>query len=200
LDLCIAGTAGVSLLETTPNGEEVFRPNVLAGALAQYVGGTTPRNFSPCGVCLEHGTPVLYEYPERYFTYLQAANTPIVEELVLPLIADNHALGTIWIMSHSEERHFDSEYVRVMTSLADFTAAALLTQRQTHQLLAKNTQLKAEIVERRRAEESLRESTQRLEPPSEWVGWDTGRMTWRRRSYFGRGRLVASLWATVSLS
>jgi PAS domain S-box-containing protein len=153
LDLCNAGTAGVSLLETTANGEEIFRWNVLAGALAQYVGGTTPRNFSPCGVCLDRGTPVLFSHPDRYFTYFQAAKTPIVEGLVLPLIADNHALGSIWIMSHDEERHFDAEDVRVMTSLADFTAAALLlNQRQSQELLAKNAQLEAEAVERRRAE------------------------------------------------
>ncbi|ARV57551.1 hypothetical protein BZZ01_01910 [Nostocales cyanobacterium HT-58-2] len=163
LDLCFCGTAGVSLLETTANREEIFRWNVLAGALAQYVGGTTPRNFSPCGACLEHGTPVLFSYPERYFTYFQDANTPIVEGLVLPLITDNHALGTIWIMSHDEQRHFDAEDVRVMTSLADFTAAALLlNQRQTHQLLAKNAQLEAEAVERKRSQEALRQSEERF--------------------------------------
>ncbi|WP_445636335.1 histidine kinase [Nostoc sp. DSM 114161] len=159
LELCSAGTAGVSLLEVTANGEEIFRWNVLAGALAKYVGGTTPRDFSPCGVCLERGTPQLYSYPERYFTYLQAANTPIVEGLVLPLIADNHALGTIWIMSHCEQRHFDSEDVRVMTSLADLAAAALLlNQRQTQELLAKNAQLEVEAAERQRAEKLAQES------------------------------------------
>ncbi|MFN6571044.1 ATP-binding protein [Dendronalium sp. ChiSLP03b] len=154
LELWIAGTAGVSLLETTPTGEEIFRWNVLAGTLAQYVGGSTPRNFSPCGVCLERGTPVLFSHPERYFTYFQEAKTPVVEGLVLPLIAENHALGTIWIMSHDEQRHFDSEDVRVMTSLADFTAAALLlNQRQTQELLAVNATLEAEIVERKLSEE-----------------------------------------------
>ncbi|MBW4490720.1 MAG: response regulator [Trichocoleus desertorum ATA4-8-CV12] len=140
LELCQAGTAGVSLLETTATGEEVFRWTALAGTLAKSVGDTTPRDFSPCGVCLDRGTPQLFGYPERYFTYLQDANTPfsaernsegIVEGLVLPLIADGHALGTIWIVSHDEQRHFDLEDVRVMSSLADFAATALLlNQRQ----------------------------------------------------------------------
>ncbi|WP_017742606.1 EAL domain-containing protein [Scytonema hofmannii] len=156
LSLCQAGTAGVSLLDVTPSGEEVFRWDVLAGTLEQYVGGTTPRNFSPCGTCLDRGKPQLYSHPERYFTYFQATKTPFVEGLVLPLIADNHALGTIWIVSHDEQRHFDPEDVRVMTSLADFTAAALLlNQRQTKELLAKNAQLEAEVVERQRAETQL---------------------------------------------
>ncbi|RUR72691.1 hypothetical protein PCC6912_61570 [Chlorogloeopsis fritschii PCC 6912] len=162
LDLCCAQSAGVSLLEMTPTGEEVFCAHVLAGALEQYVGGTTKRDFSPCGVCLERGTPVLYSYPERYFTDLQAANIPIVEALILPLIADNHALGTIWILSHDEQRHFDCEDVRVMSSLADFTAAALLLEgRQTHQLLAANSRLEAEIIERKRAEIAWRESEEK---------------------------------------
>ncbi|WP_445253227.1 ATP-binding protein [Nostoc sp. 106C] len=185
LELCSAGTVGVSLLEITPNKEEIFRWNVLAGALAEYVGDTTPRNFSPCGVCLDCGTPQLYSYPDRYFTYLQAANTPIVEGLVLPLIADNHALGTIWIMSHDEQRHFDSEDVRVMTSLADFAAAALLlNQRQTQELLAKNVQLEAAAAELKRAEELARESEAyfhaiaNLVPDMLWRNDVTGDTSW----------------------
>ncbi|MBD1848966.1 ATP-binding protein [Leptolyngbya sp. ST-U4] len=164
LELCQAGTAGISLLETTADGEETFRWNILAGTLAHYGGSTTSRNFSPCGVCLEQGTPVLFSHPERYFTYFQATNTPIVEGLVLPLIADSHIFGTIWIMSHDEQRHFDAEDVRVMTSLADFAAAALLlNQRQTQELLAKNAQLEVEVVERQRSHEALRESEKRLQ-------------------------------------
>ncbi|MGQ4648488.1 ATP-binding protein [Lyngbya aestuarii] len=163
LDLCQAGTAGVSLLEVTSNGEELFRWKVLAGALAKYEGGTTPRNFSPCGTCLDRGTPQLYFYPERYFTYFQATETQIIEGLVLPLMANNHAFGTIWIVSHDKQRHFDPEDVRVMSSLADFTAAALLlNQQQTQALLEKNARLEAEISERKRAEEVLRQSEKRL--------------------------------------
>ncbi|MUG98547.1 PAS domain-containing protein [Scytonema sp. UIC 10036] len=163
LELCDCGTAGVSLLEVLPNGEEIFRCNVLAGALEQFVSGTTPRDFSPCGVCLERGAPVLFSHPERYFTYFQEVKTPVIEGLVLPLIADDRAFGTIWILSHDEHRHFDTEDVRLMTSLADFTTAALLlNQRQTDQLLVKNTQLEALVVERKRAEAALRESEERL--------------------------------------
>lgn len=57
--LCNAGTAGVSSIETQPNGEVGFRPVAMAGRLASYVGGCSPRNFSPCGVCLEQGAAVL---------------------------------------------------------------------------------------------------------------------------------------------
>ncbi|MEB3281110.1 MAG: PAS domain S-box protein [Lyngbya sp.] len=157
LELCRAGSAGVSLLETTPEGEELFRWKVLAGQLAEYVGGTIPRN-SPCGVCFHLGTPQLYSHPERYFTYLQIAKTPIVEALVLPLIAEDQALGTIWILSHDEGQHFNPEDVRVMTSLADFTATALLlNQHRTRELQAAHTKLEAEVAERQRASQSAQE-------------------------------------------
>lgn len=124
-DLCQAGTAGVSLLDVTPDGEEVFRWSAIAGVLAGSEGGTTPRNFSPCGICLDHQAPQLYSYPERYFTYLRQAKPTIVEGLVIPLMNATQALGTIWIVSHDEARQFDAEDVRIMTSLADFTAAVL---------------------------------------------------------------------------
>jgi PAS fold len=114
LNLCQAGSAGVSLLEVTPNGKEVFHSKTLAGRFKTHFENITFCNFSPDGVCLNRFSTQLYEYPERYFTSLQTANTPIIEELMLPLIADNHPLGAIWIMSHDEQRHFDSEDVRVL--------------------------------------------------------------------------------------
>ncbi|BAY17642.1 multi-sensor hybrid histidine kinase [Anabaenopsis circularis NIES-21] len=156
LDLCSAGSAGINLLETTANGEEVFHTHLLAGALAQYENGTTKRSLSFCGVCVDCGSPQLLSHPERYVTSLQAGNTPIVEALVLPLIADNHTIGTIWVMSHDISRHFDSQDVRVMTLLADFTTAALLKERQTQELQAANAAKTAQIVECKLTEESLR--------------------------------------------
>ena len=172
-DLCQAGTAGVSLLEVTPDGEESFRWHVLAGALAGYEGETTPRNFSPCGICLDRQAPQLYFHPERYFTDLQQAHPAIVEGLVLPLIVANQPLGTIWIVSHDEARQFDAEDVRLLTSLADFTAAALhsMQLRQTaeaalqHEQTARQTaelSLRLE-AERQQAETALQEAHVQLE-------------------------------------
>ncbi len=127
--LCQAGTAGVSLLEVTPTGEEIFRLVAVTGALEQYEQGTISCAFSPCGVCQERRAPQLYLYPERYFTDLQQAKPAIIESLVIPLVIDEQPLGTIWIVSHDEQRHFDSEDVRLMTSLANITAAALQSSR-----------------------------------------------------------------------
>ena len=123
--LCRAGTAGVSLLEPTADGEEVFRWVALAGVYEEHVGGTTPRDFSPCGTCLDRNSPQLYSYPARRFTYFNKVSPPIVEALVIPFGVERPILGTIWIVSHDDFRKFDSEDVRVMTGLADFTATAL---------------------------------------------------------------------------
>src|ERR1039458_1923078 len=65
LRLCNGGTAGLSVLDRTSNNEEVFRWTNLAGRFAGYVGGTTPRNFSLCGVTLDKGSPQLFAHPGR---------------------------------------------------------------------------------------------------------------------------------------
>ncbi|HEY9696105.1 MAG TPA: PAS domain S-box protein [Trichocoleus sp.] len=159
-DLCQAGTAGVSLLEETPDGE-VFRWTALAGALAGYEGRTTPKNFSPCGICLDRQASQLFSHPERYFTYFQRAKPPIVEGLVIPLMGATQPLGTIWITAHDETRQFDLEDVRVMTSLADFTAAAL---QSFHLRQTAEAALQREQAARREAEatrQALDEAAQR---------------------------------------
>jgi hypothetical protein len=123
LGLCRAGSAGVSLLEENPNGEVVFRWVALAGVLKDHTGGCTPRSFSPCGTCLDRGSPQLYSNPARYFTYLNEVTPPIVEGLVIPFYALREPIGTIWIVSHGTYRRFDREDARIMTSLANFTGA-----------------------------------------------------------------------------
>jgi PAS domain S-box-containing protein len=124
-DLCQAGTAGVSLLEVTPDGEEVFRWIAIAGTLADHEGEILPKNLCPCGVCIDHQAPQLYTYPERYFTHLHTFQYPIVEELVLPLRVNDQPLGTLWVLSHTEQQRFDWGDQRLMTSFAGFAAAAL---------------------------------------------------------------------------
>lgn len=125
LELCQAGSAGVSLLEGAPGGDALFKWVALAGEFAVYEDGATPHDWSPCGVCLDQGKPVLLSYPARHYTYLQQVPIPIVEVLVIPLMAGREPLGTIWVVSHEEGRKFDLEDVRVMVNLAHFTGAAL---------------------------------------------------------------------------
>ena len=126
--LCGGGSAGVSLLEPASPGQGVFRWVALSGAYRGSIGRTTPEGFSPCGVCLERGAAQLYANPSRVFTYLSDATPPIIEGLVIPLRSFLGSLGTIWIVSH-DERRFTQSDLAVMTSLGDFTSAALALQR-----------------------------------------------------------------------
>jgi RNA polymerase sigma factor (sigma-70 family) len=125
VELCDAGSGGISMIETGEDGEQFFRWQALAGEFERYEGGTTPRDWSPCGECLTVAKPALYSYPARFFTYFQKVDTPIVEGLVIPMYVAGLPIGTIWIISHNEQRHFDAEDVRIMTSLGSFVATAL---------------------------------------------------------------------------
>jgi len=131
LDLCGGGahtsTAGVSLLETTSGGEQQFRWVALAGCLAAHVGGTTPRTFSPCGVCLDRNAPVLFARPDLTYDYFQSTGIEFTEGLVIPFVSSSQttAVGTIWVVSHPPVRHhFDAEDVALLKSLGSFAASA----------------------------------------------------------------------------
>jgi hypothetical protein len=101
VEICGAGSAGVSLLESEANGEQVFRWVAVGGAFKPYTGGTTPCDWSPYRICLDRDMPMLYSYPARFFTYFNQVEPPIVEGLMIPFHVDEEAVGTIWIVSHA---------------------------------------------------------------------------------------------------
>lgn len=152
LELCGSGSAGVSLIERGRDGE-VFRWVALAGELSAHEGDFAPRNFSPCAVCLQQGGPVLVSHPGRVFEYLDAAMAPIVEGLILPFSSGPEPAGTIWVVTHDGKKRFDSEDVRIMTSLGAFTAAALQM----------DDSLRAAGAERERLAESERQLSTRAD-------------------------------------
>ncbi|HET9743647.1 MAG TPA: GAF domain-containing protein [Terriglobales bacterium] len=130
LELCEAHTAGFSVCAKDAHDADCFRWDAMDGALAHAVGGSTPRNWSPCGVTLDRQSAQLFFYPHRYFTYFSEAKPRIVEGLVLPIYLEtNRPLGTLWIVSHDEQRKFDGGDVQIMNSLAHFCAAAISRMR-----------------------------------------------------------------------
>ncbi len=164
LNLCGAGTAGLSVLEHDSEGEKVFRWTNLAGALKGAVGGCTPRNFSPCGVTLDRNAPQLFSYPGRHFTYFQGVEPPIVEGLVVPLVPlATDPLGTIWIVSHDERHRFDAEDVRIMTTLAEFTSSSLRLARLLEVERRALREAQTEIAEREQAQGELLRNRDHLE-------------------------------------
>jgi two-component sensor histidine kinase len=117
-----AESSGLSILE--PDGER-FRWFGLKGVLKVFEDATTPRNDSPCGVCLDHHDAVLMDRPERAYSWIRDANISVPEVLLVPLRhRDGAALGTLWVVS-AEPGLFNPSHVRVMKELAAFAALAL---------------------------------------------------------------------------
>lgn len=125
LELCHAGSAGVSLRERAADGGAQFRWVAVAGQLAAYAGGTAPADASVCGVCLARGAPQLFTAPSRHFGYLAQLRVPIEETLVIPFHVNGEARGTIWVHAHDATTRFDAEHARLMTILAAVTGAAV---------------------------------------------------------------------------
>jgi two-component sensor histidine kinase len=125
LELCHADTCGISLRERTDAGEDVFRWIAMAGQLKQHLHGTTPRFFSPCGICVDTSTPLLMRRPELVYKYLDVG-PPFHDVLLIPLTEKGSQIeGTIWIVAHNPKHKFDGEDARVMQRIAVFTASAL---------------------------------------------------------------------------
>ncbi|HVB54886.1 MAG TPA: ATP-binding protein [Candidatus Acidoferrales bacterium] len=164
LQLCKAGTAGLSVLETLPGGEQVFRWINMAGRLKRFTGGSAPRNFSLCRVCLDCNAPQLFAYPARRFRYLsEAVDAPIVQALMIPVPLGLGESATIWILAHEEGTNFDAEDVRIMSELADFTGCALGLIHSREAAEKARNEAEMEIVQRRSTEAQLRAAKQSLE-------------------------------------
>jgi hypothetical protein len=84
LGLCNAGTVGISVEQTDDKSERVFRWVAMAGELKHLLGGTTPRNFSPCGICVDQNAPLLMDRLDRFYPYFREAPLPFVEALLIP--------------------------------------------------------------------------------------------------------------------
>ncbi|WOH53540.1 hypothetical protein [Bradyrhizobium sp. sBnM-33] len=82
MDISGAYSAGISIYE--PEAAQ-FRWFALAGELATFAGATTPRNSSPCGVCIDFAEPILMERPERAYGWIGDAGITVPEVLLVPL-------------------------------------------------------------------------------------------------------------------
>jgi signal transduction histidine kinase/ActR/RegA family two-component response regulator len=127
LAACRAGSAGISLLETTDEGQAVFRWRAVAGACAGFEGRTTVWAECPCGMTLELGAAQLFVEPHTFFKSLRDAGAIMTEGIVTPIpirCSASKPLGAIWVASHDAHR-FDREDVRLLGNLAVLAGAAL---------------------------------------------------------------------------
>ena len=124
-ELCEAGSAGVSTLDSETGGDpSLFRWRALAGAWAsRYPGTTVPRDFCPCGMVLSSKSMQLMVDPGRHYPCLAQIEPPCREVLSAPFGLADSPIGTIWVAHHQPEYHFDLEDARRLSSLARFASS-----------------------------------------------------------------------------
>jgi len=122
-ELCGAESAGVCVLEED-GAPPAFRWRAISGPFAGNLGGTLPRTVSPCGVVLDRNATLLFSEPARFFPSARELQPPVFEALLVPFHADGQAIGTVWALAHRNDKHFQAEDARLLTSLARFASAA----------------------------------------------------------------------------
>jgi hypothetical protein len=123
-EICGAESAGFSVYEPVAQSPGIFRWHHLSGTLSPFVGSTTPRDFSPCGVCLDRRAPILMAHPEQAYSWIRDANIAIPEVLLVPLqVGKDEPIGTLWVVAPQGKR-FDMEHARILSELAGVTSIA----------------------------------------------------------------------------
>lgn len=153
LELCRAGSAGISILRFGPEGE-YFEWTAVAGLLADHASGRVPRDQSPSGFTLASNATQLFERPGRFYPFLNIPDAEVLEALSVPLHSPEGPLGTIWAAHHTVGRAFDREDARILESLGAFIGAAI-------RMLSSLDSATSSIHELKRAQEALEESDRR---------------------------------------
>ena len=155
LELCQAGSAGISLLTLEDGGKRFYWP-AISGVWRPHIGGGTPRDFGPCGDVLDRNTALLFQHVERRYTYFEPVTPPVEEALLVPFYVAGKAVGTIWAVAHDTRRKFDAEDERLLNSLGTFASSA-------YQVVTSLDALKSNVTEREQTEQALRQRTAEFE-------------------------------------
>jgi len=126
LDLCRAGSAGVSVL-VNDGGVDLFKWSAVAGAFGHHLGGTMPRNESPCGIVVDLDHCLLYENLAEDFPATSSLRPEITEIILAPFHVNGRPVGTIWALCHDPQRRFDAEDMRLLTSVASFASLKIFS-------------------------------------------------------------------------
>jgi PAS domain S-box-containing protein len=168
LELCRGHSAGISLLEEGPPGHlsprgDHFRWHAVAGQWAPLIWNTTTRrDYGPCGTVLDRNCTLLFANAHLYYAQFAGVEPLLIEGLLVPFHVAGQAVGTVWVVAHDDSRKFDAEDRRLLESLATFAATAYQARVSLSAQAKANQDLHAEIAERQRAEEALRQSEQEL--------------------------------------
>jgi PAS domain S-box-containing protein len=126
MEVCGAGSAGISLLKTDERGTNFHWP-AIAGEWKRFIGGYNPRNFSPCGDVLDLNRPLLFRDVESRYPYFAPIVPRVEEALLVPFYICSEAAGTIWAIHHDTEHRFDAEDQRMLESLSKLASSAYQT-------------------------------------------------------------------------
>jgi len=123
LDLCGAGSAGLSIIEHR-DGKERFRWHAVAGLLRDSLWSVAPQESSPSAITVARNAVQLFVRPDRHFRGMAEVKPPILEVLLAPFPVNGRPAGTIWAVAHDRERHFDAEDARLLGDLSQVAAPA----------------------------------------------------------------------------
>ena len=138
IDLCGADSAAISVVKENGTDAEFYHWVASAGVYAGFLNAMLPRYPSACGICLERGRPQVIRVLPKFFELLGVEAPPVTDGLLLPWHVEN-SQGTIFVMAHRRAQAFDMEDLRMMETLADFAAMAMLQLKQRAQLLEKSS-------------------------------------------------------------
>lgn len=128
--LCDADAAGLSMPDDNPE-RPLFRWDALAGVYADFVGGSVPRDASPCGLARTKRRTIIVSRPGRVFPEFSAVEPAIEEGMIVPFY-DNGGqfMGTIWVVHTKPGGRFCANDLRVMEQLAVQLVLALKLMRE----------------------------------------------------------------------
>lgn len=129
--LCRAHSAGISLEDVDESGQAVFRWRAIAGRLAPHLGGTMPRDFSPCGETVNRNQTLLMRKPIRHYPYVGRIGEPLAEALLAPFSVAGKPIGTVWVIAHDERVKFNRESARRLEMLSRFAGMAVTAIRRS---------------------------------------------------------------------
>lgn len=161
VEFCGADSSGISLEEAGDDGSLRFRWVAISGTFSQYVHGTTPRFFSPCGTCLSTGRPQHYRLTKPYYDFLGVTAEPINDGMLIPWTSDE-SRGTIWAVSHGSRQTFSPDDYKLLSTLADFAGISVRLAERAERASSLR-QLSADLVrvrddERRKIARELHDS------------------------------------------
>ena len=144
VEFCGADSAGISLEDPAA---KKFRWVAISGSFSQYVNGTTPRFFSPCGTCLSTGRPQHYRLTKPYYDFLGVVAEPITDGMLIPWTSDE-SKGTVWAVSHGSRETFTPDDFKLLNTLADFVSISVRLTEREQSLQRSHADLESQVSQR----------------------------------------------------